>query len=94
MTVDEAIELVARKALADHPPRNDSSYADLNFQQLPLNEVIASAEIQGTADDLEVNPKYYDNPENWVIDVTYADRGWKARYEVGPRTPQPICWAD
>lgn len=92
MTIDEAIEAVARRALADHPAINDSAYADNNFQPLTLQEVIESAELQGTAGELEA--KYYQEADNWVIDVTYADRGWKARYEVGPNTPDPICWMD
>jgi hypothetical protein len=97
MTIDEAIRVVSIVALADHQHRRHDSFyeEDLKFPALlTLDEIIESAEILGTADNLEVNPKYYDHPENWIIDVTYSDRGWKARYEVGPRTPQPICWAD
>lgn len=92
MTIDEAIRVVSIVALADHPAITNSKYPDNNFQPLALEEVIASAEVQGRAGELEA--RYFDHPLNWVIDVTYADRGWKARYEVGPTTPEPICWAD
>lgn len=90
MTLDEAIRVVSIVALAEHEPITDSEH--FNFQHIPLEEVIASAIVQGKAAELEA--KYYQHPDNWVIDVTYADRGWKARYEVGPTTPQPICWMD
>ena len=91
MTIDEAIRVVSIVALADHPPFSVVN-SRFEFQPLPLEEVIASAKVVGRAGELEA--KYFDHPLNWVIDVTYADRGWGARYEVGPHTPQPICWAD
>lgn len=87
MTAIEAIETVARKALADHTPTATSSH-----QPLPLKEAVASAVVRGRAGELE-EPAYYSDADNWVIDIAYADRGYRAIYEVGPKTP-PICWAD
>lgn len=85
-TVNEAIEAVAREALRDHAP---TQY--LQFQPLTLEETIASAKNMGRAGDLD--PKYAKDPDNYVIQVAYADRGYLATYEVGPNT-QPILWAD
>ncbi len=87
MTTDDAISIVARKALADHAPT-----ATLMFKPLALAEVVASAKVMGRAGDLEVAP-YYADAGNYVIDVAYADRGYRAIYEVGPNT-DPILWAD
>jgi len=87
MTTDEAIKIVARKALADHAPT-----ATFMFQPLALAEVMASAKVMGRAGDLEVAP-YYADANNYVIDVAYADRGYRAIYEVGPNN-EPILWAD
>lgn len=87
MTTDEAIKIVAHRALADHTPT-----ATFPYQPLALDAVIASADIRGRAGDLEVAP-YYADAENFVIDVAYADRGYRAMYEVGPNT-DPILWAD
>lgn len=87
MTTDEAIETVARRALEEHAP---TEY--LPFTPLTLEASIASARVMGRARDLE-NAKYYADPDNHVVDVAYADKGYRAIYEVGPFT-DPICWAD
>lgn len=90
MTHAEAIEIVARKALADHQPNPKSRL--LAFQPLTLDESIASARLMGRAGDLE-GAKYFADADNYVVDVAYADTGYRAIYEVGPSTA-PICWAD
>lgn len=87
MTIEEAIAIVARKALADHTPTATFPYAPL-----ALDAVIASANVRGRAGDLE-SRGYYADADNFVIDVAYADRGYRAMYEVGPNT-NPILWAD
>lgn len=86
MTIDEAIETVARSVLADHKPTER-----LQFRPLSLEEAVASAVVRGRAGELD--PTYCHDADNWVIDILYADRGYGATYEVGPKTP-PICWAD
>lgn len=91
MTTAEAIAIVARRALDDHPPKPD--FWRLDFQPLTLAESIASARVMGRAGDLESNPKYIRDAANYVVDVAYADKGYRAIYEVGPNT-DPICWAD
>jgi hypothetical protein len=91
MTTAEAIATVARRALDDHQP--DPDFWLLDFQPLTLSQSIASARVMGRAGDLESNPKYVSDATNYVVDVAYCDKGYRAIYEVGPKT-DPICWAD
>jgi hypothetical protein len=87
MTIDEAIKIVAHKALVDNTPTSACA-----FQPLTLDEVVASAQVLGRASDMEV-PPYYIDADNYIIDVAYADLGYRAMYEVGPAT-EPIMWAN
>jgi hypothetical protein len=87
VTTDEAIATVARRALEEHAP---TEY--LPFTPLTLAQSVAGARVMGRARDLD-NAKYYADPDNYVVDVPYADKGYRAIYEVGPST-DPICWAD
>ena len=91
MTTDEAIAAVAQKALDDHVPTKAMTQFR-PYTLLTLAESVASARVMGRAGDLE-NAKYYADADNYVIDVAYANTGWRAIYEVGPST-DPICWAD
>ena len=90
MTVDEAIEIVAKSALLDHPPSSVEG-GRFEFKPLSLEEVIASAKVHGQAGDLD--PHYNQDSDNYVIEVTYSNKGWAAVYEVGPTTG-PILWSD
>jgi len=91
MTTAEAIEAAARKALHDHVP-TEAMTQFRPYTLLTLAESVASARVMGKAGDIE-NSKYYADADNYVIDVAYANTGWRAIYEVGPTT-DPICWAD
>jgi|DEB0MinimDraft_3_1074331.scaffolds.fasta_scaffold194547_2 hypothetical protein len=91
MTTAEAIEAAARKALDDHVP-TEAMTQFRPYTLLTLAESVASARVMGKAGDIE-NSKYYADADNYVIDVAYANTGWRAIYEVGPTT-DPICWAD
>lgn len=84
MTINEAIETVARQALVDNVP---TDY--FPFEPLTLDEVVASARVRGRA--AEMDSRHYADADNYVIDVAYADKGYRAMYEVGPET-DPILW--